>query len=429
MRNDMLFYESNLYDFLQTQLAGVQARVDGIGVEQFLASSDEQIVEHVGSSMEIVPLELYEERKTMEQWESQIDVTGNQRYLGRRDGGRLLVPGQQVIVYVPFTGNAQLWKMRPNHFNHNPPRALIKWGGSDGHGTLEITLTLTADTEADTCQKALDGTLKNVRFYLTAQKEMIEQHNRSLPDLVRQAVAQRRKTRQNLEAVRKVLNIPMRPRDGVPDVTPLPVKRKLVRPLPTAQSSPAEYGIDERVYEHILAVIRHEGRTFEATPSTFAVHDEEGLRDIVLAHLNGYYEGDAAGEAFRKSGKTDIKIEFNNRAAFVAECKVWRGEQELSDAIDQLLGYLTWRDCKVALIVFNKDVAGFSGIQTKVPVTLKARQNYRAELASQPAGEWRYRFHLPDDKGREITVHVFLFNLFVAASAKATKRKQVSNIS
>jgi hypothetical protein len=43
-------------------------------------------------------------------------------------------------------------------------------------------------------------------------------------------------------------------------------------------------------YEFILKVIRHEGRTYETTPKTFAVHDEEELRDIIVAHLNGHYE-------------------------------------------------------------------------------------------------------------------------------------------
>jgi len=86
------------------------------------------------------------------------------------------------------------------------------------------------------------------------------------------------------------------------------------------------------------------------------------LRDILLAHLNGHYQGDATGEAFRRSGKTDIRIEDGIRAAFVAECRVWNGQKELSQAIDQLLGYLTWRDCKAAIIIFNKHNSKFSGL-------------------------------------------------------------------
>lgn len=79
---------------------------------------------------------------------------------------------------------------------------------------------------------------------------------------------------------------------------------------------------------------------------------EEDLRNTLLAALNGIYKGDATGETFRNNGKTDICIERDNRAAFVAECKMWNGPSAIKKAIDQLDGYLTWRDCKTALIFF-----------------------------------------------------------------------------
>ena len=114
-----------------------------------------------------------------------------------------------------------------------------------------------------------------------------------------------------------------------------------------------EPGITDETYGHILQFIRHQGRTFERTPSTYAVHGEEDLRNIILAQLNGHFHGDAVGEAFRRKGKTDICIEQDNRAAFVGECKLWTGAAGLTAAMDQLLGYLTWRDSKAALIMFT----------------------------------------------------------------------------
>ncbi len=100
--------------------------------------------------------------------------------------------------------------------------------------------------------------------------------------------------------------------------------------------------------------------------------------------------------------------------AFVAECKVWHGGKELGHAIDQLLDYLTWRDCKDALIVFNKKVSGFSALLEKVPAAISAHQLMEKDLGQQSAGEWRYLFRSKEDENRQITVHVFLFNLFVA---------------
>jgi hypothetical protein len=79
--------------------------------------------------------------------------------------------------------------------------------------------------------------------------------------------------------------------------------------------------------------------------------------------------------------------------------------------VDQLLGYLTWRDVKTALIIFNKDVAGFTNIQEKLPEIFKTYANFVGIGDSIP-GEWRLRVQSADDEKRIIEVHVFLFNLF-----------------
>lgn len=58
---------------------------------------------------------------------------------------------------------------------------------------------------------------------------------------------------------------------------------------------------------------------------------------------------------FNGDGKTDLLLPWNNRNAFVGECKFWRGPKSCRDAIDQLLGYLVWQDTKAALILFIRD--------------------------------------------------------------------------
>jgi len=134
----------------------------------------------------------------------------------------------------------------------------------------------------------------------------------------------------------------------------------------------------------------------------------------MLAHLNGHYQGGATGETFRLSGKTDIRIEDNNRAAFVAECKVWRGAKELGTAVDQLLSYLTWRDCKAAIIVFNKNNAKFTEILTKIPEVLRSHPKFKKDFGQKTEGEWRFVMTSLEDELRQIIVTVFAFNVYVA---------------
>jgi hypothetical protein len=99
----------------------------------------------------------------------------------------------------------------------------------------------------------------------------------------------------------------------------------------------------------------------EKKPALYKDKDEEGLRDQFLFILETRYEGiSATGETFNKKGKTDIILKYtaDNTNLFVAECKFWKGASEFHQAIYQLFDrYLTWRDSKVALILFvqNRD--------------------------------------------------------------------------
>ena len=54
------------------------------------------------------------------------------------------------------------------------------------------------------------------------------------------------------------------------------------------------------------------------------------------------------------NGKTDILVREKDKNLFIGECKIWRDAERISEAVDQLLNYLTWRDTKAALVVFVK---------------------------------------------------------------------------
>lgn len=129
--------------------------------------------------------------------------------------------------------------------------------------------------------------------------------------------------------------------------------------------------------------------------------------------MNGHYQGGASGETFRRAGKTDIRIEDQDRAAFVAECKIWRGAKELTEAVDQLLRYLTWRDCKAAIVIFNKNNAKFTELLDKVPEIIRSHARFKKELGQKGDGEWRFVLFSADDELRQVIVNVFIFNIYV----------------
>lgn len=417
--SEFLFRDGDVRVQIEHHFTKAADKIDSIPDAQFLATTDDEITDHVVSELQVHPLELNEEEMRMQQEETKLDVS---EYYASRFGDPdepFLTPAQRVTVSIPFSGDPNLWKLRPSSYQLSFPRGKVR----ETHelaGFLDIIIELPSECEPEQYKQRLDGTLKDVRNFLRYQKSDIDGLNASLPGRVRQAITARRSRLEKHGKVAQMLDIPLARKAGVPSAQSIPIQRRIIKPLPPAPNRPAEPGIRDEDYEHILSVIRHEGRSFEATPGTFAVHDEEELRDIILAHLNGHYKGDATGETFRRVGKTDIRIESKNRAAFIAECKVWRGPKELLAAVDQLLAYLTWRDCKAALILFNKNAASFSAIQAKLPNELRTHGGFLGDLPSAETGEWRVRFRASDDPSRIVTVHVLLFNLFVPNRTPAT---------
>jgi hypothetical protein len=290
---------------------------------------------------------------------------------------------------------------------------------------LVIRITKTADTDPQEYRREFKQRMSDIRQLLQAQRRMVEQHNAELLRAVHHAIQSRREQLKRLEGVSAVFNFPLVKKPGAPEFKALEVRRRIPRPLPKSPVSGvrAEPAISDQSYEDVLALIRHAGASFEGMPQTYAQHGEEGLRDIVLSHINAAYGGHATAEAFNKYGKTDIRLMVEeSRAAFIAECKVWSGEKLLLDALTQLLSYLTWRDSKAALIVFNKDVAGFSEVQQKIPAALTGHPNFLRVKDHRYAGEWRLVFSSAEDEGREVTVHIFAFNVYVIPARKSKKR-------
>ena len=419
MRHDLpalLFNKYDLDSYLKNLLQKAVASVDQIPENQFHISADKEIVRSIVSKRSVTPIELYEDRAVLEQSETKIDVGGWPDRSWGHDGGSIMIPGTSVTISYPFTGDPTLWEARPNRFTLNPPRGSIRAKAGES-GFLDINVTRPSDEGPGVYKPAIDRTLTDVKDYLSSSKAQIEVHNNSIAGHVLPAIQARRARLAQNSVIANLIGIPLTKKDGAPSIQPIHVQPRIVVDLPPVPKTglKPEPGIADKVYEDILSIIRHEGRTFETTPKTYRVHDEEELRDIMLAHLNGHFKGGATGETFRRSGKTDIRIEQDNRAAFVGECKVWRGGGELGAALDQLTGYLTWRDCKAAVVVFNKEVKGFSELlDQKVPVALKAHPNFIEMFPTDQAGEWNCIFRSKEDPGRRIKVRVFLFNLFSA---------------
>ena len=411
---DYLFQQGELSGVFRARIDKMKAVIGDLSAERINGATDDELVEHFVSEYRVEPLTIHTDRAEAEYRETKVDVSYDHFRRFIPDGsGPVMVQGDAVTVHVPFTGDPELFKFSPSTFTYNPPKGQVNRRlRGEFIGTVSMTLALPSDaSDANRFNTWIKEQLDKLQQYANWSYHDVSNFNQRVPLDARTSVQARRKQLEKQGSLLQKLAIPLRPRDGVPSPIPIPMPKKIVKPLPPARKVEQEYGISEADYEHILQIIRHESRSFETTPETFAKLGEEELRDIVLAHLNGHFNGDATGERFRKKGKTDICIEYDNRAAFVAECKLWKGQKALLAAIDQLLSYLTWRDTRTALIVWNIANKDFSKLQGEMPGLLQTHQRFIRTLNAGNAGEWRAAFRADGDDSREVLVHVFLVDL------------------
>lgn len=412
-RDDYLFAKEELASVLEAMRRGIQDSVDHIPKEQFLSNSVDDVVAHISPRLKIAPLKLYEEAKTMENVEIKVDVSSNPNRNIFGDPGPIYVPGIRVSVSIPYSGVYDLWNLSPSTFRSTYPHGHVTEPNHDGIGTLNIVIEQPNDENPERIKEGLRSVLDDVRFLIDQQNKQIEAHNASIETSIKSCVEKRRERLKQHEKIAEMLEIPLKQDEKAPPIRPIHID-KIIQPLapPPKTGLKSEPGVAQKIYEDILLLIRHVGRTFETTPKTYSVHDEEELRDILLANLNGHFKGVATGETFRKSGKTDIKIETEDRVAFIAECKIWKGQKEILEAVDQLLRYLIWRDCKATLIIFNKHNAKISELVETVPASLKTHSKMKRYIGQIDEGEWDFVFMSQEDEARLVQIRVFIFNIY-----------------
>lgn len=171
--------------------------------------------------------------------------------------------------------------------------------------------------------------------------------------------------------------------------------------------------ISDIAYSEIVNEINTFGLNLEKYKSLYAKFDEEGFRDFFLPHLNSISTSHSTtGETFNKIGKTDILIQDNEgENVFIAECKIWYGEQELLKAIDQLLvRYVTWRDEKTALIIFNKNHKKFSELIRTAKNAMVKHSMFVSVVKESKETSISYIFKNNEDEDKKVYLELMIFN-------------------
>jgi hypothetical protein len=103
-------------------------------------------------------------------------------------------------------------------------------------------------------------------------------------------------------------------------------------------------------------------------------------------------------------------MRFHGKNVFIAECKFWKGEKAFLATLDQLLSYLSWRDTKAAVLIFNRN-ADFSSVLAKLREAVPKHPHFKRDRGASGESILRYIFGQPNDANREIILTVLAFDI------------------
>lgn len=353
---DSWFSEGDLNATLNDHGQKILDRIGAIDA-QLVRFSTAAVVDELLEDARVVPLEFHwDQMRRTSPVEAAVE--------GYQFGDRFTMPGKRVSLVVPFSGDPMLFRVRANTYTLSGfPFDLEVSGG-------EMRLTVTArDLTAEVVNSELARFRTAVEQEASWSRSDIENWTTQFRITLTLKVDQRRVRLDELAALDQSLDIPLvaSPKQARVEV-PLKAKRLRAEPV-TAAPANQDPRIADDNYREILAIVSNLGRAQERLPKTAAKFNEEELRDLILFTLNANFAGAAKGEAFSGNGKTDIFLEWDGNNAFIAECKIWRGQKQFSEAIDQLLSYTVWKDSKAALILFIRS-SGATDIIAKAETAL-----------------------------------------------------------
>lgn len=329
----------------------------------------------------------------------------------KRDG----FDGQIRAVDVPRI------RLRLPVSHHPQRRQFLDFAPSQMRGSGEPPWNFEGDVlvmEVDVSEAAIQRLLDDFRYWIGGRNRDVEVGNKDLRERIGRIWRARRELLEHqygaATSVLQKLNIPLHPdrnaRVRPVEITPRKLNTVIEAPRPRAKPEPV---LDAADVITLVDFIEQYARQFEVAPQTYAKLDEEELRNLLVGMMNANYPGSTTAETFNKLGKTDISLRVEGGNVLVAECKFWPGAKGYTEALEQLSGYLTWRQNYAVLITF----CTLKDMSRAVGAAKEAMQAHRTctpgNVTASTETRFTSRHSHPQDADKSLEVHHLFFDLSV----------------
>ena len=408
--NECRQYFGSLSDKMKKEISSITDKeIVGCDVEEWK--------EYLYSKYSVAPIRLFEENVSRSLSERKIKQYNHWFQKLPNQMEYYEVDGYCISFRIYYDGDPELLQLKPSTriMCSFPTADFAKpIGDQCGYFILEL-IYVKKDIESHSdpqifIAREFENEFKNYRQMVQYVNTEVNTYNSSVKTTAEKLLVERKEKASAFSLLSQKLEIPIKLSSNAPNIKPIPLTRinRMPPQKPEFKQAQAEYGISEYHYANINNIIAMCGTTMEKTARTYYKNDEEELRDHLLAALNTHYDN-ATGETFRKIGKTDIHIEFESKAAFIGECKIWHGDKLFTEAVKQLMNYSTWKDTKVSIIIFNKGNKSFQGILSRIEDWIKINTKSFVQIQKNI---WKCRYYRSDMK-IEIDLNITAFDLYV----------------
>lgn len=421
-----LFNRISIFDFISIKNKDVKNEIERLTNEEICSSTLEDLEEYFYDRFKIDLIEierdinyiLYDAQETkMKQYNPwyRSGGYGEQQYY--------IVDAYKIVYKIPFEGDSDLLYITPSTYtltSYEVDNVIAPTDEKEG----QIIFSQTYERSViDSKENMIEFITKEFNSKLSAyfnaidnvNSDITNKYNSYLKGEVRKHLEIRLQKAENYLSLREKLNIPLELNKNAPNTRPIrlkKVKKNKAIPLTKLKTASVEYSISDDDYNNIKSIINLSCISMEKTARTFCKLQEEELRDVILASLNTHYLGTATGETFNKRGKTDIHIPFENKSAYIGECKIWTGKGAFSKAITQLFSYMRWRDTKTSLIFFNKKNKDFPNILKTIDEVLSNEQ-LCVKKTKITYNDWQCEFKKDIQSEEIVKVNIVIYDLYI----------------
>ncbi|WP_426668859.1 hypothetical protein ACPPVU_21850 [Mucilaginibacter sp. McL0603] len=398
------FNEISIFDAGDRLKTSLKSEIETKSKEFILGVDEQEFKDFLYAKYKLEPLTVYFESEATDK-----PVISKESREGRYPGEKYQVDTYQFNINYSFSGSAAIFRIHPSRWE------MTSYDISVNESTQKVSLSFKLYNQSPEEFFKEKEAAKNKAFAnLDNANRDAEGWNYGLNILINGYFSDQKLKFQKENDFFAAINIPIDKGTQSIFTPPLIKKREIPQPIVSkSQQFAPEPTMSNSMYDDILKIIYDSGKSMERKPSLYIGKDEEGLRDQFLFILETRYDAvTATGETFNRSGKTDIILKYSKDGSnlFVAECKFWHGFKLFLDTISQLFDrYLTWRDSKVAVIIFvqNND---FTSVLKNIAAEIRNHPYYLKSNGQKGESSFSYIFRLQQDPAKHVLLEVMAFH-------------------